>query len=237
MINIAILEDDVNYSEIISYKIEKCIAENFNLEFEMRSFNDVAEFSRFMEANKIDIAFIDIMVNGTNTMDWSVLNIRSRHTQVIFMTAYPQEAYSISETQCCYYLIKSRITDSTLSKAIQRALQKITKKDPNFINLKLGSKSISVNIHDILYIETFNNSIMLHMDSSEKISVYTSLKDFSKNLPPNFLRCHKSYMINMNHIRSYEPHKFVLRSGDSIPIPPKKYKGVVAAYENYLTNL
>ncbi len=237
MLNIVICDDSKDFLEIISYKIKSCLKDKFDLECNINCFNELSTFQECIENNKIDIAFLDIMFNDENAMDWSISNIHNNYTQIIFMTSFPQCAYNISETNCCYYLVKSRINEETLSRALQRALQKITKKDPNFINVKLGSKNISVNQHDILYIETFNNNIMLHINSSENISVYSSLKDFSENLPPNFLRCHKSYMVNMNHIRSYEPHKFVLSSGDNIPIPPKKYKSIVSSYENYLTNL
>ena len=44
-------------------------------------------------------------------------------------------------------------------------------------------------------------------------------------------------MINMNYVASYQPHKFTLRTGVSIPIPPKKYKVVTNIYNNYLNNI
>lgn len=237
MLNIAICDDSKDFIEVISYKIRSCLKDKFNLECKISCFNELSAFQKCIENNKIDIIFLDIMVNDTNAMDWSISNIHNNYTQIIFMTSFPQCAYNISETNCCYYLVKSRINEEILSRALQRALQKITKKDPNFINVKLGSKNISVNQHDILYIETFNDNIMLHINSSENISVYSSLKDFSENLPPNFLRCHKSYMVNMNHIKSYEPHKFMLTSGDTIPIPPKKYNAVISQYNSYLRNI
>ena len=41
---------------------------------------------------------------------------------------------------------------------------------------------------------------------------YSTLKEFEKELTPNFLRCHKSYMVNMNFIAGYEPYKFLLKN-------------------------
>ena len=186
MLNIAICDDSKDFIEVISYKIRSCLKDKFNLECKISCFNELSAFQECIENNKIDIIFLDIMVNDTNAMDWYIANIHNNYTQIIFMTSFPQSAYNISETNCCYYLVKSRITKDTLSRALQRALQKITKKDPNFINVKLGSKNISVNQHDILFIETFNNNILLHINTAENISIYSSLKDFSESLPPNF---------------------------------------------------
>jgi DNA-binding LytR/AlgR family response regulator len=78
---------------------------------------------------------------------------------------------------------------------------------------------------------------MLHLKNKDDITIYTSLKDYSKVLPPNFLRCHKSYMVNMNHITGYEPHKFIINTGEFIPIPPKKYNATVKTYKSYLENM
>lgn len=237
MINIVICDDDAAYQEIIAHKIRDCIIKRFEMECNIISCSDMNELKAYIESDKIDIVFLDIMLNDENAMDWSINNIKSNYTQIIFMTSFPQCAYNISETNCCYYLVKSRIDANNLTKALQRALQRTTKKDPNLTVVRLGNKNYIVNYQDILYIETFNNNIMLHIKNRENITIYSSLKEYSENLPPNFLRCHKSYMVNMNHIHSYEPHKFVLSSGDNIPIPPKKYKSIVSSYENYLLNI
>lgn len=237
MINIVICDDDAAYQEIIAHKIRDCIIKRFEMECNIICCSDMNELKAYIESDKIDIVFLDIMLSDENAMDWSINNINNSYTQIIFMTAFPQCAYSISETNCCYYLVKSRIDANNLTKALQRALQRTTKKDPNLTIVRLGNKNYIVNYQDILYIETFNNNIMLHIKDSNNITIYSSLKEYSDKLPPNFLRCHKSYLVNMNHIRSYEPHKFVLSSGENIPIPPKKYRNIVTLYENYLTNI
>ena len=46
-----------------------------------------------------------------------------------------------------------------------------------------------------------------------------------------------SDLVNMNHIARYEPYKFIFNTGETIPIPPKKYNGVIKIYRNYLLNI
>lgn len=167
----------------------------------------------------------------------SIENIQNKYMQIIFMTSYPQCAYNISESSCCYYLVKSRITEESLYKAFQRALQNTTKKDPNLTIVKSGNKNLIVNLQDIQFIETFNNNITLHFKKYANITIYSTLKEYAKSLPPNFLRCHKCYMVNMNHITSYEPYKFLIDSAEFIPIPPKKYNKIIEIYKNYIQNL
>lgn len=237
MIDIVICDDNLSYHEILTCKIQQCIHNNFSMECCIKSYSNLDDLKIHLENNKTDIIFLDIMVNDVNAMDWSIENIKSKYTQIIFMTSFPQCAYNISEANCCYFLVKSRLTDENLAKAIKRALRKTTKKDPNLTTVKLGSKSITINSQDIIYIETFDNNITLHLKDKDNITIYSSLKDYAERLPANFLRCHKSYMINMNHIAGYKPHKFIINSGETIPIPPKKYKQIIKIYENYLLNI
>ncbi len=237
MVNIVICDDSAEYLEIISIKIEQCMKSKIQMEYNITCLNSIDELKEYIENNNADILFLDIMLNDENAMNWSIENIHNKYMQIIFMTSYPQCAYNISESNCCYYLVKSKITEENLYKALQRALQNTTKKDPNLTIVKSGNKNLIINFQDIQYIETFNNNITLHFKDSDNITIYSTLKEYAKNLPPNFLRCHKCYMVNMNHITSYEPHKFVIDSNESIPIPPKKYNTIIKQYSNYLQNI
>lgn len=237
MINIVICDDELSYQEIMNFKIRQCMQNVFDMEYRIVCFNKLSDLKKHIEKNKTDIIFLDIMVNDENAMDWSIKNIKSKYTQIIFMTAFPQCAYNISESNCCYYLVKSRIDEENLTRALKKALQKNTKKDPNMTLIKSGNKNYIINYQDIYYIETFNNNLTIHLQNMDDITIYSTLKDYADKLPPNFLRCHKCYMVNMNHISSYEPHKFIITSGEMIPIPPKKYKDIINTYKNYLINL
>lgn len=237
MVNIVICDDSPEYLEIIASKIEHCMKSKIQMEYNITSINSINELKTHLKKNNTDILFLDIMLNDENAMNWSIENIQNKYMQIIFMTSYPQCAYNISESSCCYYLAKSKITQENLFKALQRALQNTTKKDPNLTTVKLGTKNLIINFQDIQYIETFNNNITLHLKNADNITIYSTLKEYAKTLPPNFLRCHKCYMVNMNHITAYEPHKFIVDSTEAIPIPPKKYNEIINAYKNYLTNL
>lgn len=237
MVKILVVDDQIEYREIAQQKIMKCMSKYFAMECSIACFGDLESLKQYLENNKVDIIFLDIMINDENSMDWSIKNIKNNYTQIIFMTSYPQCAYNLSETNCCYYIIKSRLNDDILTNAIRRALQNTIKKDPNLTIVKSGSKSYIINFQDMLYIESLNNNIIIHIKNKNSITIYSTLKEYSECVPPNFLRCHKSYMVNMNHITGYEPHKFIIDNNKDIPIPPKKYNNMINIYQNYLHNL
>lgn len=238
MIRIAVCDDEKSYLDLISYKIENCISSNFDIECEIFKYSSIDELQEKINEHDLDIVFLDIMVNETNSIDWLVENqLNFKSLPFIIMTAYPLETTNLSEIDCCYFLLKPRMTDELLLKAIKRSINVVTKSVQKVDVISFGKKNYALDIHDIVYIETFNNNIAIHTRDDRVVDVYSTLKEFSKKLTPNFLRCHKSFMINMNYISGYEPYNFVLTGGKKIPIPPKKYKAMVSTYRNYLLKL
>lgn len=238
MLTIAICDDEPSYRELITLKISKCIEDNLKTEFQVICLSSVDELKDFLNTDHADIVFLDIMVNNINAIDWLMeYQHQFKNIPFIIMTGYPCETENLSEIDCCYFLLKSKMTDEQLLKAIKRSVNVITKKETIYKTVSFGKKNITLDLHNIIFIETYNNNILIHTVDSNIINVYSTLKSFSKNLPPNFLKCHKSYMVNMNYINGYEPHKFIISNGESVPIPPKKYKNVISSYRNYLLNL
>lgn len=237
MIHICICDDQADYMEILSYKISKCMHEIFKMECDITCLETLDSFNSYISQHKIDIAFLDIMVNDSNAMDWSIENIKQKNIQLIFMTAFPQSAYNISESNCCYYLVKSRITDESLFKALQRALQNTTLKSANLTIVKADKKNVIINLADLMYLESYKNNIIMHFKDGSTVNTYSTLKEYSARLPVNFIRCHKCYTVNMNYIKEYLRYKFIIFSGEDIPIPPKKYSEIIKIYQSYVNNL
>lgn len=237
LVYIVICDDDPDYREILGAKIQGCLQNRFCMECSLTYLADLESLQAHLRDNRVDALFLDVLLEEENAMDWSIAHLAAQSTPIIFMTSFPEAAYNISETNCCYYLVKSHIDEVSLTRALQAALRKAAGHDANMTVIRQGSLNRVVNYADVLYIETFNNNLTLHLTDGGRVSVYSSLKDFAERLPPNFLRCHKSYMVNMNHVASFTPHLFTLRSGGTVPIPPKKYKQIVAQYRAYLENL
>lgn len=235
MINVLICDDFTDYAELIGFKIERCLSD-LEIESEITKLHSLDELSCYIKTNKVDILFLDIMFGEQSSIDWSIANISDKNIQIIFMTEYPIEAYNISEVNHSYYLIKSRTTDEMIKKAIHRVLTAVSKKSPGLTVIRSGHSNYTVKINDILFIESLNNSIKVHLRDGNAITVYTTMKEYFATLTPNFLRCHKSYVINMNHVFTIRPHYFLLDNNDIVPIPPRKYSQIVEKYNTYLNS-
>lgn len=235
MVEILICDDSADYAQILEFKLNNALTE-FNTDGRITVVHSFIELDELLGSTKYnpDIVFLDIMLGKSSSVDWCIKNIKNDTAQIIFMTEFPVEAYNISEVKHSYYLIKSRTTDEILKRALKKSIDFLAQKESSLIQVKVGCRNYTVRINDILYIESMNNNICLHLDNGNDIKVYSTLKDYSATLPPSFLRCHKCFVVNMNHIISNTSHEFILKSGESIPISPRKSKEIVSKYKKYI---
>lgn len=233
MVRIAICDDNKDFAEILKAKVTKAAAD-------MGLICDIVLFEGLQDlqsnsSDKIDICFLDVMLTEGNALDWLTENDLNGKPQIIAVTAFPQEVYNLSQTDACFLLLKSHIDDKSLACAIQKALQNISEKK-NTLIVSVGNKNHVIVTDNIVYIESFNNNIVLHLIDRE-ITLYSTMKEFAKNLPFNFLQCHKSYIVNMNHITGFFRHSFTLKKEKTIPIPPKKFNEIVEEYSKYIKTI
>jgi len=180
----------------------------------------------FLLQNEIDLIFLDI--NMPDITGTEFVKIMSQKPMIIFTTAYSEYAVESYELDAIDYLLKPFEFDRFF-KAVIKAKEtfklssgvekKHTILNPigNKLQLKSGSETFQVQIDDIKYIEGLGNYVNVYL-TEKKIATYISLKDFIEKLPKeNFTRIHKSYIISINHIKSFENYQVKL-DDKTIPI-------------------
>ncbi|MGB3464397.1 MAG: LytTR family DNA-binding domain-containing protein [Cyclobacteriaceae bacterium] len=86
------------------------------------------------------------------------------------------------------------------------------------ITLKSNRKNYIIPLENIIYIEAMGNYVHYHTEDGNRITVYQSLKNCLDTLPGNFLRTHKSYIINSDKILSYDNDFIETTDGNKIPV-------------------
>ncbi len=97
-------------------------------------------------------------------------------------------------------------------------------KPDEFLYVKSERKTLKLLRQNVSFIEGLSNYIIVHVDGNQHI-VYTSLNEILKELDHNFLRIHKSYIINKKMIKSYSKEVVCLENRE-LPIG-KSYKQVI----------
>ncbi|MBG6129642.1 DNA-binding LytR/AlgR family response regulator [Aquimarina sp. EL_43] len=217
--------------------IARQILENYieqipNLEV-LASCKDAFEVMKILQNQSADILFLDI--NMPKLSGLSLLKTMQKRPDVIITTAYPEYAIEGFELSVTDYLLKP----FSLERFIQ-AVTKIQKKnitDTVGIHLsekeeiitsvfvKSDKKLIKVLFKDIQYIEAYGNYIKIFTDTM--ILTPNTLSDFFDKLPKeDFIRIHKSYVINFNELKLIEGNQLILNNTTTLPIG-KSYRKLV----------
>lgn len=74
----------------------------------------------------------------------------------------------------------------------------------DIVEIRSNRKTHRVPLKDILFVEGLGNYVTYHLADKSKITSYGSIKGTLQQLPDNFRRVHKSYIINKEYIKSYD---------------------------------
>ncbi len=158
-----------------------------------------------LNTHKIDLLFLDINMPGISGI--SFLKSLSNPPKVIFTTAYRSFAVDAFELEAIDYLVKP-ISFERFLKAVNKflalepgniELSKETRDYKDYIILKSDKKNYKIRFNHILFIESLDNYIKVHTEDLS-IICYESLSFIEKALPNNFLRIHRSYIVNTDKV-------------------------------------
>jgi DNA-binding LytR/AlgR family response regulator len=151
---------------------------------------------------------------------------------IVFITAIPDyisEGYDVS---ALHYLVKPLNTDK-LYAVLDRALKSLMKSNNAiFLPVENENGTMRVLTDDIIYIESFNNYMEINIPG-EKLTVKMPMYELENKLGGNFIRCHRSYVVNIKHIKKIVKTEITLESNKIIPLSRRLYGDVNKAMIKY----
>jgi len=193
--------------------IEAHIAKIPNLEV-VATCNNAMEGFEVLKSKQVDLIFLDIQMPMLTGIEF--LRSLSHPPKVILTTAYREYAVESYELEVVDYLLKP-ISFDRFFKAVNkyftgvenRSTNKITisEKEPTsgFMYVNVNKKHYKILFSDILYAESLKDYVQIHTNEATILTRY-KISDFEKELPKQFLRTHRSYIVNMNKITAYTAH-------------------------------
>ncbi|WP_378173870.1 LytR/AlgR family response regulator transcription factor [Aquimarina sp. SS2-1] len=189
------------------------------------------EVMGFLQQNTVDLMFLDI--NMPKLSGIGLLKTLQQKPYVIITTAYPEYAVESFELSVLDYLLKPFSLERFLQ-AVSKIQQKSTapanpvviakKKSPQSIYVKSDKKIIKLDLETINYIEAYGNYIKIYTD--QMILTPVTLSDFLEKLSNNFIRIHKSFVVNFNKLKLIDGNQMVLQNDSKLPIS-KSYRKLI----------
>ena len=222
MIKITVCDDDPDVLETIVELIKK----NYGNSVSISVCSQVQRLLEEWQAsgdNRADIVIMDIVFEQNNGITAAkTLQQLTRNVKIIF----------IFEADPFYFLAKP-IKEKKLTDAIDRALEKIKEEDRSCLLLQSRGEIVKIKIDDIWYVESSRRNLTIY-EAGESSRVLMKLSDMEKLLPEYFLRCHQSYLVNMDRIRKFTLDGIVLIDGRVIPVSRARY---TETKDKFLKNL
>ncbi len=161
MFKVAIVEDSIKDFTLLKSYLEQYEKEN-NIEFNIQCFENGIRFLDKFSAN-YDIIFMDIDMPYMNGLEVSK-KIREidKTVVLIFVTNLSQYAVNGYEVEALDYIVKP-ISYFNFSIKIQRAINRLNNIFDIKINIKAKDKIEIVSCKDIMYVEVFDNKLVIHM--------------------------------------------------------------------------
>lgn len=233
MLQIAICDDEQFYREKIKYLLEEYLQAKGML-YTLHLFLSGEDFLEQCENNvRFDIAFLDISMEEVDGIQ-AAQRIRSFHsdTYIVFVTAFIDYALEGYKVNAVRYLMKDTL-EIALEECMNAILQKMQVARVTFSFLE-GEKRLYTD--NILYVESRGHKSIFHYMESEMVSyqIYDKLDSVERNLEGyGFLRIHKSYLVNMKHIRKISNYIVSLDTGEELHVPRLRFQAVKEGFVAY----
>ena len=231
MLNIVLCDDNLKALDRLEKLLDTIIMKhNISANILLKS-GDSAEVLDFIKTNLANIFILDIDLKGKLTGLDLASQIRSinKNAYIIFSTAHFEYVLTAYKFKTFDYLPKP-ITLERLEQTILRLVDDMQTDYKSY--LKLG-KNLVINKDDINYIK--KDGMQLIFSTKDKVyKTYSSFSKIEEVLPDNFVRCHKSFIVNVNNISNIEMNKNIISFADKgcCSIGPKYKRNFMEVFNN-----
>ena len=236
MLLIAICDDlQKDRLRIKDFIKDYCMKEDYDIN--IIAFENGEALVRYYISGKasFDMIFLDIYMCGENGIHIAK-QIREYDSdcKLIFTTSSTEHALKSFEVFPFNYLTKP-ISKAIFNSAFEKAMKIIDKEKQKSLPVKVGSNIQTVLYKDILFIESAAKTLNIYTVQNKIVSFNSKLDEIETQInDKRFLRCHKSYLINMAHILSVEDFSFKLADSTLIPITQRNFANTKKIFFGYI---
>mgnify|MGYP002073028163 FL=1 len=230
MIHIAICDDEKHMSDQI-----RAMASDFfrkkNREIRLRTF--LSGEKLLNDEGQIDILFLDIQMKGMDGLE-TARKLRAGQFRgfLIFITVLKEMVFQSFEVQAYDYLVKP-VDEKQFEKTMERLFASMQNAGENSLLVQKGYEGRIIREDEIVFCEVIDRKIYLNLASGEVVDYYERIENLETKLGSHFFRCHRSYLINLKHLKGYKNGTACMDNGKEVPVSrlrSREFSGVVLQY-------
>jgi DNA-binding LytR/AlgR family response regulator len=186
--------------------------------------------SRFLE---FDLVFLDIQLDG---MDGLATAHRLRDQgfsgEIVFLTAFSEYVFDGYEVQALNYLLKP-VTYPKVAKCLEYMVRKL---DDDHYTFRYNKAIMQIPYSQIIYFSSANH----HTQIVTTEGIYRQLepmRNIFSYLPSRFLFCHRTVIVNMEHILTLKGRELILTNQAIVPVSHTYLPGIRSALLTYADSM
>lgn len=229
--NLAIIDDNQEYIEIVKNKLLQ-----LELTYDVITYTNSQEYKYDLikKRTNFDIVIMDIEIDELTGIDLAIETNRILpYCQIIYLTSYIQYVSDVYETEHIYYINKKDF-DKYFPLAINKAIILTNKRNAEILTVSWNKVHYEIKEDKIIYIER-QKKVSFIYTKENCIKTSNPINKLLPLLNQNFIRCHESYLVNMNYISTINKSNIILITNHTIPLSRKYVNDVKRLYSLFLS--
>ena len=169
-------------------------------------------------SDEFDVIFLDIQMERPDGMETAaLLRRRESRSLLIFVTVLKDRVFDVFPLEAFDYLLKPLDRDR-FRRTMDRALRWLERDAAKNLVIQRGSGCQVILLSDILYCEVLGRKIFIHKKDGIVLDYYDRLEDLEQRVDSRFFKCHRSYLVNLDHVGGCQDGQVLLSQGERIPV-------------------
>lgn len=231
--NIAICDDNAADSAEIRAYLKEHLEKNCFVS-DIHIFESGEALIKAFYPGAFDAVFLDIYMGGMTGVETAhIIRRQDPYCVMVFITTSPDHMPEGFSLRAASYVVKP-ITRKSMDTAFLQC-RNIFLKNARFIEVSTGNQNIRIPLTKIIYVEVLDKIAFFHTPVGT-IKTYMPLDAIEKQMGGSpFLRCHRSYLVNMNYVTDIMEYDFLMHGGTKIPLRKNGRKQIKSAINLFLS--
>ena len=220
MITCAMCDDELPFAEQLR-SLVMAYAKKRRVELQAETFASAEELLEEIENGAgFEILFLDIEMRKMDGIELGKkLRERSYQTLIIYVSGYDQYMRQLFEAEPFRFLSKP-LKQEELENVLDKAFERISRFHRELFTIRFGKNVVNLLCRDIVYLESNKRKVIVHTVRGE-YEYYHKPDEAEEELlaiSADFVRIHKAYLVNMEHVEAFQYEKLALRDGTILSI-------------------
>ena len=224
-IRVAICEDDPIDAETL------CRIARDSIPCEVHRFASGEAFLNADPAGRYDVVLMDIYLGDLNGVEvLRRLRDADKRVEIVFVTNSESHALDGYGLKAARYIVKP-FDREQIEEALLTVAKKIESMRGEVLSVVRNRRRFDLPLRDILYVAA-QKQVCTICTQRETLKIYSSINALEASLtPPRFLRCHRSYVVNLDQVCHLDNGDFVMSNGDHVYVSVRSFRRMKAVYE------